>query len=632
MGIFKGFGGKSSVSAPPSPAPPQGLSVVDELQATIQGRSFRLSDDLVMLPITETGAKPTFLVRRPDLMGASWHVTQSPREDELGPARAELNAYFLSLLRHVAYAPEDGAGLIYSLPPPHREALRELAFQPPADIAFKHLDGEETYTLKTGDSVRAVTGVAIARALRFDYRLAAQKFVRGEPFSTPSIADPSRTVETLCIALNRTDGLFQCRDLHSGLSYVFHLTYNAGSALIWVWFPDDDLVLYPRAKRPVAARDFNRQIGFALRLILGASGAPVWARNPRRAAYATWTAPLTHIGHRVWNEFSSIHELLAGGEGTLAVHDLASAGGVEHYGPIERIFDRVSPVYRSEPDLPEAFAQAVAKGEMIIPYRGSFIYADVARRIRAACRSYGEAGGVALVAGPARARQIQVVLGLRLHDRTAADLAGVYAAIIADIAAEYPDNDVRVIFDGMNRLDTGEAGKVFSPGHDSSAIIAAEEAFCHDVMGRLSGAANVSFLICVGMTLRENIFHIAQADFFIAPMGGGFAKYRWVCNLPGFALISNMNRTHSRWAKIYDDPAQMEEQAPQFLIPEDCTTDIVPPGMQFDANGKSVEDWRGDLSNMNFEIDRKAASQFILERLPAMRRQARAEEVADAVV
>ena len=56
MGIFKGFGGKSSVSAPPSPPPPQGLSVVDDLQATIQGRSFRLSDDLIMLPVTEAGA------------------------------------------------------------------------------------------------------------------------------------------------------------------------------------------------------------------------------------------------------------------------------------------------------------------------------------------------------------------------------------------------------------------------------------------------------------------------------------------------------------------------------------------------------------------------------------------------
>lgn len=628
MGIFKGFGGKSSVNAPPSPPPPQGLSVVDDLQATIQGRSFRLSDDLIMLPVTEAGAKPTFLVRRPDLMGASWHVTQAPREDELGPAKADLNAYFLSLLRHVAYAPEDGPGVIYGLPAPHREALREMAFQPPADIAFTHLDGAETYALKAGESELAVTGRDIAIAMRFDYRLAAQKFVRGEPFLTPCIGDPSRSVETLCIALNRTDGLFQCRDPQSGLRYVFYLIYNAGSALVWVWFPDNDLVLYPRAKRPVTARDFNRQIGFALRLILGASEAPAWARSPRRAAYATWTAPLTHIGHRVWNEFSSIHELLDGGEGSMAVYDLASAGGVEHYGPIEKIFDRVSSVYRSEPDLPEAFAQAVSNGEMIIPYRGSFIYADVARRIRAACRSYGEAGGGATVAGPERARQIQVVLGLRLHDRTAADLVGVYAAIIGDIAAEYPDDQVRVIFDGMNRLDTGEAGKVFSPGHDSSNILAAEEAFCHEVMGRLSGAANVSFLICVGMTLRENIFHIAQADLFIAPMGGGFAKYRWVCNLPGFALISNMNRTHSRWAKIYDDPAQMEEQASQFLIPEACTTDIVPPDMQFDANGKSVEDWRGDLSNLNFEIDRKAASQFIRERLPAMRRQARVEETA----
>ncbi len=55
--------------------------------------------------------------------------------------------------------------------------------------------------------------------------------------------------------------------------------------------------------------------------------------------------------------------------------------------------------------------------------------------------------------------------------------------------------------------------------------------------------------------------------------GAGLAKYRWICNKPGFVITSHWNLTQRPDLNIYDHPGLMENPSPMYWLEPEMVTD-----------------------------------------------------------
>ena len=285
--------------------------------------------------------------------------------------------------------------------------------------------------------------------------------------------------------------------------------------------------------------------------------------------------PWTHIGHQLWNELTGIEHLLTKTSIVGNLEWIVPDGdrAVEFYGPIDALFPQlISRVQRGLRDADEGIRYTYANSRLAVRITRDFVsnelrsrileHAVLSARMRRSLRPIADDANNN--AGPV------ILLGLRVENRTLIDLKGFYSRVIEETLSIFPTT--RFVIDGHN---VPEAGKVKYTSHgersgDFHLITSAE----YGVLNCLTDVFGTTVIIdSVGLTIPENLLLINQCDFFVSLWGAGLAKYRWVCNKPGFVITSRWNLLQRADLRIYDHPAFLEKPTPLHWIDPAFITD-----------------------------------------------------------
>ena len=317
-----------------------------------------------------------------------------------------------------------------------------------------------------------------------------------------------------------------------------------------------------------------------------------------------------HYGHMIWDTLSGVNEFLEAylpqSLENLTIIDLMHDDPKsETYGSLEIIFPELAgKVCRQYSMISDAFAFSAAQRKQLISY--------FPRRISKGLRSRVKTSMLSISSGQvnnpyankqsdgANRSKFRILFSLRLQNRTSPDLLSLYVAIATRLFVLLPDWDLEVVIDGLNR-----SGSVI--GVDSIKDIIRNE---YDFVGKLSKAldsANISVWSAVGLPLADNIELISGSRFFVSLHGAGLVKPRWILDIPGFVLVSQMNLAHSRMLHIYGEKETNQENVSPcgsrlyFSEIADVKDDLT--GVKLDSKGRSIEKWLGGMSNINFMIN-----------------------------
>ena len=316
--------------------------------------------------------------------------------------------------------------------------------------------------------------------------------------------------------------------------------------------------------------------------------------------------PWTHIGHQLWNELTGIDNLLKAtslkGNVEWAVPDGERA--VEFYGAIDKLFPQLQDrVVRGLRDATDAIRYIYSNKRLAVRVTRSLVSAD----LRARVLSHAAASAPAspdLTRLRDLAKRPVVLLGLRVENRTLVDLGSFYQLCIDHILNEYPES--RFILDGHNVAGAGGA-KFRSHGERAEDLPVLEQTE-QDILKMLQGRFGHDIVVSsVGLTIAESLQLINHSDFFISPWGAGLAKYRWICNKPGFIFTSEWNLTHRGELRIYDHSDMMEDPSPATWIDAALVTDR-PDSPRIVSAGNHPQ-WS------NFSIQEELAIETIVEAL-----------------
>ncbi len=276
---------------------------------------------------------------------------------------------------------------------------------------------------------------------------------------------------------------------------------------------------------------------------------------------------LRHIGHAIWEEMQAIDQPLsqrARWTTSPVFYVLREASGIPLFGDPAELYPEIADAFRPVAQVSEAVDHALAQGVQMHLARGRRVRRATRERLAAFASRHGAATGLAAQAeallGTGAARLPCLVLGLRLTSRAPEDFAGLLERLSRHLVAAL--GPMVVVVDGMNAdPDTGRAAtQVFNgvvKAMDGNAAMQAEQDFCAAYAAAVADLP-VRVVNCIGMSIRENLFWLSQADFFVAPNGAGVAKLRWALDVPGLVLTSRVNLEHCRFVGIYADEHEME--------------------------------------------------------------------------
>jgi hypothetical protein len=338
------------------------------------------------------------------------------------------------------------------------------------------------------------------------------------------------------------------------------------------------------------------------------------AAPPRRIAQFTWPHDSAHIGHYLWNELSgleSISDRLRPEKYPL-IYDLGGAAGAAFYGPISLLFPEFKGLTIDRfTTIPDMLSNAYSEGVQVLRFSGAFVLAETRKRIAnlVVGTSTVEVARQALwnTTGPV------VVLGLRVENRTLTNLAEFYVQLCKSLARRF--GAVTIIIDGHNRRNVSDQSGVFSSFLEHRAtrpVFEVEKEIAAAIKVGLTGQP-VTVIDCVGMPMLENIAWLSLAHYCVAPWGAGLAKYRWVCNLPTYVLISQFCLKNKNDLYIYNDPIFMEDPSPVMFSKPDFVVDRpdvpvllqmdpihVPYYINYEAKIEPISDEIGDsISRLN---------------------------------
>ncbi len=282
--------------------------------------------------------------------------------------------------------------------------------------------------------------------------------------------------------------------------------------------------------------------------------------------------PWTHIGHQLWNELTGIDNLLKETESFKALEWVVpdGRGSVEFYGPVDDLFPQLrGSVKRGLHDAADVIRYAYFHRRFVVRITQEFISEDLRRRVlrhaaSAATNSHDIKRLMHYRDGPV------VLLGLRVENRTLVDLKGFYFLLIHAVLSLYPG--ARFVIDGHNAPNAG--GREYRSHGENPANPPVTVCLEREILQFLTSAfGDVAILDAIGLTVPENLRLIETCNFFVAMWGAGLAKYRWICNKPGFVITSHWNLTQRPDLNIYDHPGLMEKPSPMYWLKPEMVTD-----------------------------------------------------------
>ena len=314
-----------------------------------------------------------------------------------------------------------------------------------------------------------------------------------------------------------------------------------------------------------------------------------------------------HLGHIIWQDISGIGQLVdrVSANRLPNFHLFDNESGPEMYGPLDEIFPELQGrVIRETGSFVEAVPAFYQDGVLAI--RASAISISRAVRERVIDAIWRNPIHAQQIAQCASVRRPIIILGLRTEGRTLVDLIGFYERLVAYLVSSTEVKDAMLVVDGHN-AHPDDVGKLLqSTGeHNSSlAAIGTELAILAAIQHKASGS-RFSVVSTIGHPLVTSLIWATFCNAFVAPWGAGLAKYRWICNKPGFVITSKWNLQHRTDLHIYSAPEIMEDPAPiEFVDPAHVRDQPDAPLLIPVGGGNNP-------SNMNFEVDEPAVFQAI---------------------
>ena len=314
---------------------------------------------------------------------------------------------------------------------------------------------------------------------------------------------------------------------------------------------------------------------------------------PKQTAAVLTPYPGLHMGHTLWNELTGLDRIRRSvPPDRLPLVLVQNADqGTEVYGPVSELMPEFRSQVRYLPLLGYEISAYVYRNRLTMI--GAFdnhvsrAIADpivaLAERVAAA---RGDRAYADLLADEGRTG---ILLGLRVNSRSMPDQAEVMALVVRRLAARL--GPLLVVIDGSNARVAGDPSSdygSFGPGGPRPAMLEELEIVIQ-LRQIFQHAPDVRIVGTVGAPVLSSIFWASRCRLFVGLWGAGFAKYRWICNLPGLVLTNRHNLDHPQGdLGIYHLPRYTE--APTRLR-------FIEPGLVTDEPGQG-----GFYAN--FRVDR----------------------------
>ncbi len=284
------------------------------------------------------------------------------------------------------------------------------------------------------------------------------------------------------------------------------------------FFPEGNLIL-------VSVPNFDGRVALirtAARVVANRERVIAYLSDPHRSMMVSEDAML-HVGHYIWNVVS----------GWSGLYSLVDPGGIDILASYSQwqIFGGVTELYPDQaaragcvvrPRLEsELYDLVLSRRTLSLVLVDGYVTLEAAQRIavlsqrRCSSEFHAEVRELRLNSYPL------IMLTIRTENRAWVEQQEGFASLINDLAQDYPR--LGIIFDGINSgMEQLASHRVMSLD-DEQAIAASIIEAC----------PNVRFHNALGCLPHESIVLAGVIDFFLAPVGAGLAKTRWIANKPG---------------------------------------------------------------------------------------------------
>ena len=544
--------------------------------------------------------------------------------DQLPPDLLELlthkaTALLLALMHQVLEATmpalDAALGGFLGLNEPVRHAIAQLCHKSvvrrPAVYLVRDLMPHSLVYRGQDGVLRTIDQALLAASLAEDWQRRIPGFVRSGTLSWPSPVDGRALMAQGTLPLDDFHYAYRIVDHRNALSF-FALVGNHRAVVLGLWFPAQGLLVAQDEKAGHLAGSVLNNIQWwftSLSVMRGGEMIPYLARGATRFASVMRGPPGAHIGHQLWNELSGIERMVR--EHPDALPDwlvLDAARGTEFYGPIDELFDALrGRVDRSVGGYAELVRRCFAERLFLLRVTDDLVTESLRDRLLARVAASSEARRVA--ASLPVPRGLVLMVGLRVENRTLVELGEFLTHLVAFVAGTHPG--ATIVFDGHN-VSATDGGAIASHGerHDGPSMTGIERALVDALRQAFQGVA-VTIRDTIGEPLANSLAWSAASDAFVSIWGASLAKYRWVCNKPGYILSGRMNLLHRGDLHIYDSPRYVERPSPVRFANPDLVTDH-PDAPQL------VPVAPGNWALYNFDVDRAGILAEIGETIDAV--------------
>jgi len=455
---------------------------------------------------------------------------------------------------------------------------------------------QESWTVASSQSILTINYNSIMRALHVYLDEQFIDALRNGKLQWPLLTSEGQSDIVHCIFFDYAMGVLRVLEPVTGLT--FYITFEGADLkpfgifvpacmTVFGWSTGPQNVAYGRlATHPDWILNRLRSA-----LLSAPEAVLSWLRIiPTTSGHFLWPDSVAHLGHYLWNELTGIDKIVRNisSDRLPTIWSLTSREQSSFYGALEDLYpELMGRVNRTANSLHELFRYSVKTGTQFVRVSGEFVTISIRERITTALDNDPDIKITeGIVAKIFTLNTPTLLLGLRCGTRTLFDLAEFYVRIINEIHAKV--RSIAVIVDGLNSVPGAPQGNtfaVYTSGKASIGPIELERKIA-DKISHHCKQQNIICINCVGTSLRQNLFWIKRATFFVAPWGGGLAKYRWSLNVPGYALTNAHNLRHPFILSIYHSDRFMEAASPLYYPDPNWivdTTDNTGAGWQSDA-------------------------------------------------
>lgn len=296
---------------------------------------------------------------------------------------------------------------------------------------------------------------------------------------------------------------------------------------------------------------------------------------------------IPHIGHYIWNGLSSwAHVFPHISHNVVCAYDHRCIA----FGGLRSIYSRElehSQILEFS-GYGNLMVKCLEQNLLPVNCRGSFVSKSFSERVVAYATHVSSSVFREEVLEHLSTSSLLVSFGIRTGNRSWVGQVEGIVEIIEFLIENYPT--LSILLDGLNC--DGLKGWT-----TSSMDISEELAIASIIQEKVGDRCKIFNLI--NQSLADNIFALCNSHFFVAPMGAGLAKMRWICNLPG-VIHSNPyfldpSFFHSRLYDAYMDeptPSLYLDPSESLVIPSDEYLKPTPALLRsnYDLNAKALID------------------------------------------